>query len=54
MCEVEALVDDCHVAAQRIAELGVPFVSPPKKRPDGAIQLFINDPDGHLVELCSV
>ncbi len=48
------LVDDCHEAARRIAELGLPFVSPPKQRPDGAIQLFVNDPDGHLVELCSV
>jgi len=47
------LVDDCHSAAQRIAELKIPFVSPPKLRPDGATQLFVNDPDGHLVELCS-
>ena len=48
------LVDDCYAASQRIAELGIAFVSPPKKRPDGAIQLFVNDPDGHLIELCSV
>ena len=48
------LVDDCHAAAKRIEQLGVPFVSPPKQRPDGAIQLFVNDPDGHLIELCSV
>ena len=48
------LVDDCYQAAKRIEELGIPFVSPPKQRPDGAIQLFVNDPDGHLVELCSV
>ena len=48
------LVDDCYTAAQRIAELGISFVSAPKKRPDGAVQLFINDPDGHLVELCSI
>jgi len=47
------LVDDCHSAAQRIAELMIPFVSPPQLRPDGATQLFVNDPDGHLVELCS-
>jgi catechol 2,3-dioxygenase-like lactoylglutathione lyase family enzyme len=48
------LVDDCYAAAKRIEAMGLPFVSPPKQRPDGAIQLFINDPDGHLVELCSV
>lgn len=47
------MVDDCHKAAERIAEMQIPFVSPPKRRPDGAVQLFINDPDGHLVELCS-
>ena len=48
------LVDDCYSASRRIAEMGIPFVAPPKERPDGAIQLFVNDPDGHLVELCSV
>lgn len=48
------VVDDCYAAAQRIAESGIAFVSAPKKRPDGAVQLFINDPDGHLVELCSL
>ncbi|HEY0981564.1 MULTISPECIES: VOC family protein [unclassified Schlesneria] len=47
------LVDDCHAAARKIIERGIEFVSPPKQRPDGAVQLFINDPDGHLVELCS-
>lgn len=48
------LVDDCHAAARRIEQIGLAFVSPPKQRPDGAVQLFVNDPDGHLVELCSV
>lgn len=48
------LIDDCHAAAKRIEQMGVAFVSPPKQRPDGAIQLFINDPDGHLIELCSI
>lgn len=47
-------VADAHAAAGRLEELGVPFVSPPKSRPDGAVQLFIHDPDGHLIELCSV
>jgi catechol 2,3-dioxygenase-like lactoylglutathione lyase family enzyme len=48
------LVDDCRAAAEQISAMSVEFVSPPKLRPDGAIQLFINDPDGHLIELCSV
>lgn len=48
------LVDNAHEAARRIADLGIPFVSPLKLRPDGAAQLFIHDPDGHLVELTSI
>ena len=47
------LVDDVSEAASLIAARGIPFVSPPKQRPDGAMQLFIRDPDGHLVELTS-
>lgn len=47
------LVDDAYAAARRLERLAVPFVSPPKLRPDGAVQLFIRDPDGHLVELTS-
>src|SRR4051812_24920294 len=31
------LVDDCHAAAKRIEAAGIPFVSPPRRRPDGAI-----------------
>jgi lactoylglutathione lyase len=26
---------------------------PRKTRPDGALQVFLRDPDGHVVELCS-
>jgi catechol 2,3-dioxygenase-like lactoylglutathione lyase family enzyme len=46
-------VDDAHAAAERLRQLGVPFVSEPKERPDGAVQAFVSDPDGHIVELCS-
>lgn len=28
-------------------------ISPPKFRPDGAVQVFLADPDGHVVELSS-
>ena len=48
------LVEDANEAARQITGLGIPFVSPPKQRPDGAVQLFLHDPDGHLVELCSI
>jgi len=46
-------VDDAHAAAKRIEELGIPFVAPPKQRPDGFVQTFVYDPDGHVIELCS-
>lgn len=47
-------VDDAAAAVARIEEAGVHLISPPKSRPDGATQVFIRDPDGHSVELCSL
>ena len=46
-------VEDAKAAAERARELGMPIVSEPKERPDGAVQTFLSDPDGHVVELCS-
>lgn len=46
-------VDDAMAAAAIVKELGLPIVSDAKQRPDGAVQVFVNDPDGHIVELCS-
>lgn len=46
-------VADAQAAADELVARGVELVSPPKLRPDGALQLFVQDPDGHLVELCS-
>jgi catechol 2,3-dioxygenase-like lactoylglutathione lyase family enzyme len=48
------LVDNAAEAEERMRRLGVPIASPTKTRPDGAMQVFVHDPDGHLVELCSV
>ena len=48
------LVDDARAAEQQVRNLGMPIVSGPKERPDGAVQLFVSDPDGHVVELCSL
>lgn len=45
-------VEDAEAAAAAL-EGHVTFVSPPKKRPDGAVQAFVQDPDGHVVELCT-
>jgi catechol 2,3-dioxygenase-like lactoylglutathione lyase family enzyme len=47
------VVDDAEACARRLTELGVAMISPPRIRPDGAVQVFVQDPDGHLVELCS-
>ncbi|MFO0980018.1 MAG: VOC family protein [Planctomycetaceae bacterium] len=46
-------VDDAYVAAHRLKELGIPLLDDAKRRPDGAIQVFLTDPDHHVVELCS-
>jgi lactoylglutathione lyase len=43
-------VDDLAPWQQHLAPFGV-IVRGPVKRPDGALQLFIADPDGHLIEL---
>lgn len=47
------LVEDAHAAEARLEELGYEFISRTKARPDGAAQVFVSDPDGHIVELCS-
>ena len=47
------VVDDAEATYARAQELGLKIVSPPKPRPDGFVQVFLNDPDGHVVELCS-
>lgn len=47
------VVDDAEATFARAVELGMKVVSPPKSRPDGFVQVFLNDPDGHVVELCS-
>jgi catechol 2,3-dioxygenase-like lactoylglutathione lyase family enzyme len=46
------LVDDFDAWERRLTDLGVTFV-PRRTRPDGAWQLFVIDPDGHYVELCT-
>ncbi len=46
-------VDDCDAAAKRLTELGLEIVVGPRQRPDGVCQVYVYDPDGHLIELCS-
>ena len=46
-------VPDTLAAADHLRRHNVPIVSGPKERPDGVMQVFATDPDGHVVELCS-
>ncbi len=46
-------VDDLATAFARVTSLGIDVGDGPKTRPDGAQQLYIYDPDRHLVELFS-
>lgn len=44
-------VEDLDAVARRLEAQGVVFAKP-VFRPDGARQIFLEDPDGHLVEFC--
>ncbi len=46
-------VSDATACLESLEGLQVPIVSGPKPRPDGYIQVFVTDPDGHVIELCS-
>ena len=46
-------VTDANQAYQHLAKLGVNISAAPKKRPDGAAQFYVEDPDGHLIEFFS-
>jgi catechol 2,3-dioxygenase-like lactoylglutathione lyase family enzyme/uncharacterized protein YunC (DUF1805 family) len=47
------LVEDAAAAVPRLAELRIPLLQAPRPRPDGYLQVFVTDPDGHVIELCS-
>jgi catechol 2,3-dioxygenase-like lactoylglutathione lyase family enzyme len=46
------MVDDLDVWEQHLTACRATFL-PRRTRPDGAMQVFIVDPDGHYVELCT-
>ena len=46
-------VDKFEATVDFLRHSGVAFVSGPKQRPDGVRQVYIQDPDGYTVELCS-
>jgi catechol 2,3-dioxygenase-like lactoylglutathione lyase family enzyme len=47
------LVDDFVAWEKYLTENQVRF-APRRTRPDGALQLYVIDPDGHYVELCTL
>lgn len=50
---VAFLVQDAAAAAQALQERRVALQSSPALRPDGAVQVFFQDPDGYLLEFTS-
>jgi catechol 2,3-dioxygenase-like lactoylglutathione lyase family enzyme len=46
-------VDDMSDALKRVEQHSVRVASPLQQRPDGFKQLYLYDPDGHVVELVS-
>lgn len=46
-------VADIQAVAQHLEQQGVAH-RPVKQRPDGAWQLFLEDPDGHVLEFCQL
>jgi catechol 2,3-dioxygenase-like lactoylglutathione lyase family enzyme/uncharacterized protein YunC (DUF1805 family) len=47
------LVPDARAVIAPLQAQGVTILSGPKPRPDGFLQVFVTDPDGHVIELCS-
>jgi lactoylglutathione lyase len=47
------LVDDFDAWERYLTERQVNF-APRRTRPDGALQLYVIDPDGHYIELCTL
>lgn len=46
-------VADAREAARLLKAAGYPLLDDAKLRPDGAVQVFVLDPDYHVIELCS-
>ena len=46
------LVDNMDEWEQHLQQVGIGYV-PRRIRPDGAYQIYVADPDGHFIELCT-
>ena len=47
------LVEDAAACARALRERGLTDLRGPAPRPDGAVQVFLSDPDGYLLEIVS-
>jgi catechol 2,3-dioxygenase-like lactoylglutathione lyase family enzyme len=47
------LVDDAEAVVPLLLKNDVRLLGGVKPRPDGFLQVFVTDPDGHVIELCS-
>ena len=46
------MIDDMDAWEQDLQARGIPYL-PRRTRPDGALQIYLVDPDGHYLELCT-
>lgn len=46
-------VADAQAAIAALSDHGIALAAGPQRRPDGPTQIYVRDPDGHLVELFS-
>ena len=46
-------VEDAYAAAAALKAKGISLIDDARLRPDGAVQVFLADPDNHVVELCT-
>ena len=46
-------VEDAYAAAAALKAKGILLIDDARLRPDGAVQVFLADPDNHVVELCT-
>lgn len=46
------MVDDLDAWEQHFRDMSVPYL-PRRTRPDGAFQIYVSDPDGYAIELCT-
>ena len=46
-------VEDLDVVIEALADAGIPLANEPGVRADGQRHLFVNDPDGNRIEICT-